>query len=195
MERRQQILTAARRVFAREGFHRATIRKIALESGLKSPSLVYWYFESKKSIFQAMAEEISPILRQLPNFWEHIDDPPEEMLSSIARTYLSAFDNPEARQLFHIFLSEASQIPATANSLADKMVLILNFIITYLEHQIDMGRLRPHDTQGSARAFIGTLAVYMLGREIFLPLRAGLPDPEPYVKEVVSIFIKGLRPK
>ena len=195
MERRQQILAAARRAFAKEGFHRTTIKKIALEAGLKSPSLVYWYFENKKKLFQAMVEELSPVLTQLPNFWERIDDPPEKMLLLIAKSYLSTFDNPEARQLFRIFLSEAPRVPETANNIAEKIVLVLNFVITYLEHQIDMGRLRPHDTQSSARSFMGSLVTYLMGREIFLPLRAGLPAQEIYVQEVVDIFLKGLRPK
>ena len=195
MERRQQILAAARRAFAKEGFHRTTIKKIALEAGLKSPSLVYWYFENKKKLFQAMVEELSPVLTQLPNFWERIDDPPEDMLLLVARSYLSTFDNPEVRLLFRIFLSEAPRVPETANNLAEKMVLVLNFIITYLEHQIDMDRLRPHDTQSSARSFMGSLVIYLLGREIFLPLRAGLPAQEIYVREMVDIFLKGLRPK
>ncbi len=195
MERRQQILAAARRAFAKEGFHRTTIKKIALEAGLKSPSLVYWYFENKKKLFQAMVEELSPVLTQLPNFWERIDDPPEKMLPSIAKSYLSTFDNPEARQLFRIFLSEAPRVPETANNFAEKIVLVLNFVITYLEHQIDMDRLRPHDTQSSARSFMGSLVTYLMGREIFLPLRAGLPAQEIYVQEVVDIFLKGLRPK
>ena len=195
MERRQQILAAARRAFAREGFHRTTIKKIALEAGLKSPSLVYWYFENKKKLFQAMVEELSPVLTQLPNFWERIDDPPEDMLLLIAKSYLSTFDNPEARQLFRILLSEAPRVPETANNFAEKIVLVLNFIITYLEHQIDMGILRPHDTQSSARSFMGSLVVYLLGREIFLPLRAGLPVQESYTQEVVDIFLKGLSPE
>ncbi|MGB2815151.1 MAG: TetR/AcrR family transcriptional regulator [Dehalococcoidales bacterium] len=195
MERRQQILAAARRAFAKEGFHRTTIKKIALEAGLKSPSLVYWYFENKKKLFQAMVEELSPVLTQLPNFWERIDDPPEKMLLLIARSYLSTFDNPEARQLFRIFLSEAPRVPETANNFAEKIVLVLNFVITYLEHQIDMGILRPHDTQSSARSFMGSLVTYLMGREIFLPFRAGLPAQEIYAQEVVDIFLKGLRPK
>jgi AcrR family transcriptional regulator len=193
MDRRQQILEAARRVFSKEGFHRATIKKIAIEAGLKSPSLVYWYFEHKKGLFQAIAEELSPLLSRLPNLWEQIDDPPEEMLLLIARTFLSTFDNPEARQLFRIFLSEAPRVSETANNFAEKIVLVLNFITSYLEHQIDLGRLRPHDTQSSARSFMGAFVIYMIGREIFLPFRAGLPAPELYAQEVVNIFLKGLR--
>jgi AcrR family transcriptional regulator len=192
MDRRQQILEAARRVFAEEGFHGATIKKIATEASLKSPSLVYWYFEDKKALFQAMVEELLPVLSHLPNLWERIDAPPQEMLLLIARAYLSTFDNPEAKQLCRIFLSEAPRVPETANNVAEKMVLVLNFIISYLEHQIDTGRLRPHDTQSSARSFIGAFVIYIVGREIFLPLRAGLPDQELYAQEVVNIFLKGL---
>ena len=195
MERRQQILAAARRTFVKEGFHKATIQKIALEAGLKSPSLVYWYFENKKKLFQDMVEELSPFLTQLPNFWERIGDPPEDILLLIARTYFGTFDNPETMQLFRIFLSEAPRVPETANNFAEKIVLVLNFLVTYLEHQIDMGTLRPHNTQSSARAFMGTLVIYLLGREIFLPLRAGLPAQEVHAQEVVDIFLKGLRPE
>lgn len=195
MDKRQQILKAARLSFAKDGFHGATIESIAMEAGLRSPSLVYWYFKSKKELFQAMLEELSPVLRQLSDFWKRIDDPPDEMLLLIARTILSTFDNPEARQFLRIFLSEAPKIPETANNFAEKMVLALNFIISYLEHQIDMGRLRPHDTQSGARAFIGAFVFYMVGLELLLPLRAGLPAPDIYAQEVVNVLLKGLRPE
>ena len=46
MEKRQQILQAARQVAAREGFHQATMQKVAAEAGLKTPSLIYWYFKN-----------------------------------------------------------------------------------------------------------------------------------------------------
>lgn len=41
-------MEVVQKVFAREGFYGATIKKIAIAAGLKSPSLVYWYFEHKK---------------------------------------------------------------------------------------------------------------------------------------------------
>jgi AcrR family transcriptional regulator len=194
MERRQQILQAARQVFAREGFYSATIQKIAAEAGMKSPSLVYWYFKNKKELFQAIMEELSPVLSQLPNLWSRIDDPPEEVLFLIGRAFLKSFDNPEARQLFRIFFSEVTRMPETANSFAEKAVLVLNFLIAYLEHQVDSGRLRPHNTQSSARSFIGSFLIYIIGRELFMPLRAGLPAQEVYAREVVNTFLRGLQP-
>jgi len=90
-------------------------------------------------------------------------------------------------------LPEVPRVPKTANNPAEKMILALNFIISYLEHQIDIGRLRPHDTQSSTRFFVGASVNYMLGHEIFLPLRAGLLVPELYPQEVVNVFLKGIR--
>jgi AcrR family transcriptional regulator len=50
--RRQQIIDAAYRCFARKGFHQSTMRDIYAEAGL-SAGAVYHYFESKEDIIEA----------------------------------------------------------------------------------------------------------------------------------------------
>jgi AcrR family transcriptional regulator len=50
--RRQQIIDAAYRCFARNGFHQTTMRDIYEEANL-SPGAVYHYFESKDDIIEA----------------------------------------------------------------------------------------------------------------------------------------------
>jgi AcrR family transcriptional regulator len=52
LARRQQIIDAAYRCFARKGFHQATMRDIYEEAGL-SPGAVYHYFDSKHEIIAA----------------------------------------------------------------------------------------------------------------------------------------------
>jgi AcrR family transcriptional regulator len=56
--RRDQIMAAAKVVFARKGFHATTIADIAKRAGLAYGS-VYWYFDSKDELFHALmaAEE------------------------------------------------------------------------------------------------------------------------------------------
>jgi AcrR family transcriptional regulator len=71
--------------------------------------------------------------------------------------------------------------------------MVLGFFVAYLERQIELGALKPHDPQTSARAFFGPLVVYVLGREVFLPLKEGLPDKERYAEDAVDIFLNGLR--
>jgi AcrR family transcriptional regulator len=57
-QRRDQIMAAAKEVFARKGFHATTIADIAKRAGLAYGS-VYWYFDSKDVLFHALmaAEE------------------------------------------------------------------------------------------------------------------------------------------
>lgn len=53
--RRQQIIDAAYRCFARKGFHQTTMREIYAEAKL-SPGAIYHYFDSKDAIIQASFE-------------------------------------------------------------------------------------------------------------------------------------------
>lgn len=50
-ERAQEIVAAARTCFARDGFHQTSIRDIAREAGIKSPSILHYHFQSKEQIF------------------------------------------------------------------------------------------------------------------------------------------------
>lgn len=70
--RRQQIIDAAYRCFARKGFHQTTMRDIYAEAGL-SPGAIYHYFESKEEIIEASF--IFDHQRSLPVFEQAIDDP------------------------------------------------------------------------------------------------------------------------
>ena len=51
--RRDEIMAAAKEVFARKGFHATTIADIAKQAGLAYGS-VYWYFDSKDELFHAL---------------------------------------------------------------------------------------------------------------------------------------------
>ena len=52
-QRRDEIMAAAKEVFARKGFHDTTIADIAKRAGL-AYGLIYWYFDSKDELFQAL---------------------------------------------------------------------------------------------------------------------------------------------
>jgi TetR/AcrR family transcriptional regulator, transcriptional repressor of aconitase len=54
--RRDQILSAARRCFLRDGFHATSMQDLFAEAGL-SAGAVYRYFASKEDMIIAIAEE------------------------------------------------------------------------------------------------------------------------------------------
>lgn len=60
--RRAAILAAAKTVFARDGFHDATIADVAREAGIAYGS-IYWYFDSKDELFRALMDDQEARLR------------------------------------------------------------------------------------------------------------------------------------
>ncbi|HWF28614.1 MAG TPA: TetR/AcrR family transcriptional regulator [Mycobacterium sp.] len=61
-QRRDEIMAAAKEVFARKGFHDTTIADIAKQAGLAYGS-IYWYFDSKDELFHALMEVEEGALR------------------------------------------------------------------------------------------------------------------------------------
>ena len=53
--RRDEILVAAERCFARQGFHQTTVQDVIKESGL-SAGCIYSHFASKEELIQAIGE-------------------------------------------------------------------------------------------------------------------------------------------
>jgi TetR/AcrR family transcriptional repressor of uid operon len=66
-DRRSEILDAARRCFARAGFHQTSMQQICAEAGM-SPGNVYRYFPSKEAIIAGIAErDRAEVAAQLAN--------------------------------------------------------------------------------------------------------------------------------
>jgi TetR/AcrR family transcriptional regulator len=194
--RRQEIIAAARRVFARHGFHKASIKQIAKEANLKSAALIYWYFANKEELLDAVIGDTSPALAQLSEQAEAmmaID--PETLLPMIANLHLSTFDEAENRQLFRLIISEIGQNEIVSQRIAQAAEPVLAFLQQYLARQIELGRLRPHDTQVAARTFMGIIMVYVMHRELLPTLGPPLPEPGYYVSEALAIFLEGLQAK
>ncbi len=194
LDRRRQILEAALRVFAERGFRGATIKEIAREAEIKSPALIYWYFEDKEDLFRAVTREFLPFVRRAADPAELMDRPPEEVLPLIARSYLDSFDDPVVVRILRIALSEAALNPeGSERILGSAQRTVFGFVVAYLQRQVELGRLKNHDPQSSVRSFFGSLVGYILTREVFSHLKEGLPEKERYVEDVTGIFLDGLR--
>src|SRR5512139_2395163 len=65
-ERRQQILHAAREVFAKRGYHQATIDDIVAETGVARGTF-YLYFEDKRAVFSDLMDRFFTTLTMAIN--------------------------------------------------------------------------------------------------------------------------------
>ena len=195
-DRRGQILDAAFEEFSEKGFKGATIKSIAGAAGLQSPALIYWYFPDKEALFREVLGAKIPVLRAVRDPTGLLDLPPEEVLPSIARGYLSTFDNPAAQRMVRLIMGEAMRRPEIADIFGSAVIKrVLGFLRSYMARQVELGRLRPHDVRSSARAFIGMLLPQAGGKLFFPVIREdGLTDEE-HIETAVNVFLEGLRPE
>jgi AcrR family transcriptional regulator len=193
-DRRVQILDAAFEEFAAKGFKGATIKGIAGKAGLQSPALIYWYFPDKEALFREVLGSRVPVLRVVEDYEQLMDLPPETALLTLGRAYF-AFDRFTIQTL-QLVLGEAVRRPEVAEMfIRSGPGRVLDFLKAYLEHQIELGRLRPHDVRSSARAFIGMLVPQLAGKMFFPALAEdGLTD-EDHLETAVNVFLGGLQPE
>ncbi|WP_061240897.1 TetR family transcriptional regulator [Ectopseudomonas composti] len=71
---RVHILDAAERVFHAQGVSRASLAEVAKEAGV-SRGAIYWHFENKIDLFQAMLERLRLPLEELARASESEDEP------------------------------------------------------------------------------------------------------------------------
>jgi TetR/AcrR family transcriptional regulator, fatty acid metabolism regulator protein len=89
-DRRRQILDAAVRVFARQGFHTCRVADIADEAGV-AYGLVYHYFRSKEEVLDTLFTERWDILLQVIRDTDAEDLPARDKLRAIAAFILDSY--------------------------------------------------------------------------------------------------------
>ena len=192
-DRRQQIIEAALKVFSTKGFHKATNKDIAQAAGGISPGLIYWYFKDKEDLFLSIIRERAAIFQLADHPERLMELPPREGLALIGRTYLSVFKVPGNVAVLRMLIGEAIRFPQIAEMFYKQAARrFLGLLSQYLQHQVDLGRLRPHDTNIAARSFLGMFVVNVVTRELMRdPVVMAITD-EQLIATVLDIFLGGL---
>jgi TetR/AcrR family transcriptional regulator len=195
-DRREQILDAALRVFADVGFAHATTKAIAAAAELRSPTLIYWYFPSKEDLLRAVFVRFGVVL-QATGENPPMDVPPEVALPFAARRALAFFENEHTRCLYRLWMAEWPRLEKLGISLEQGRPSknVYTTAQAYLERQIELGTLRPHDTKAAARAFVALVWSQVEARHLFPSIYPTALDNDEYVERVIGLFIDGLRPR
>jgi AcrR family transcriptional regulator len=192
-ERREQILEAALKIFSLKGFQRATNKEIADAAGGISPGLIYHYFTNKEDLFFAIVRERISFVQAVSDIESFIDREPHEVLTTVAHAYLSTLHSPRNVAFFRIIISEAIRFPQLSDAFYRAVIgRVFATLVRYLQHQIDVGHLKPHDPAIAVRSFIGMLIAHIVMREVFHQPEANMVSDDAVVKQVVATFLGGL---
>ncbi len=192
-DRREQILDAAMRVFAEKGFSKATNRDVAREAGITT-GLIYYYFENKEALLQAMLEERSPaqIMAQITP--EMLEQPPEIFLPFMVQRVLDIVENEQFLGLARVVLPEVlhrPEIVAPFNGFAQRL---LAFIGGYLQMQMARGTLRADLNLDTAiHALIGCVITLVVRRGILCDPQVMGYTHEELARTVVQTVLQGMQ--
>jgi TetR/AcrR family fatty acid metabolism transcriptional regulator len=188
-DKRQQILAAAVRVFARKGFHATRMADVAREAGV-AYGLVYHYFGSKDAVLQAVFREAWARLLEAVALAEENGETAVEQLALVIRIVLRVWrDEPDLVRLLVREVTRSSQISEELEEIGRAFASLERII---RRGQATGALRREVDPRLAAWMLYGALEEVLTGWVL-----GQLPDdPEAAAtaeREIVETFIGGLR--
>lgn len=189
-DKRDRILDAAVRVFAKEGFHATKVSDIARAAGV-ADGTIYLYFKSKEELLVSLFEDrVERLLRYLGSELEKIDSVPQKY-RRIVELQLGIFqDERELAEVVTIILRESTKL--IKEFAAPKFMEYLDAIAKVVAEGQARGDFRsdvsPHLV---ARATFGALD------GIALTWAVGRGEPEALTRaagQLADLLLRGLSP-
>ena len=167
--KRQAIMAAAKKLFAQEGFHGASISDMARETGLPVGS-IYTYFENKEDLIRTVIDE---------GWGEFFDgltlalsraESPERKFAIIYRILPGLFEDVD---LISILLSEAARFADIEGKLERLSAIIADLVLELARKQEIRMAFSPEQAKAAiALYFLGSLDSVRLSRNAGLGISA-----------------------
>jgi AcrR family transcriptional regulator len=181
-DRRRELLDAAVRVFARNGFRAARVGDIAEEAGV-AHGLLYHYFRSKDEVLETIFRETWQLLQADLERIEAAGVPLREQLRRFARIYLGSWlMTPE---LIGVLVREVARSPDVGERVDE-----IRGVFVALRRMIESARGRG-EVRADCDATFAAWAVYGALEEILTGWVLGqLPAEEEDVERAVSTVVE-----
>ncbi len=193
-ERREQILDCALEVFAREGFHDASIADICASAQIGRGTL-YQYFKDKRDVLAALIDRIVQRVIKAVEEWPRFDLPPGLPWTSADNV---AFVEGRCNQIMQVVFSDtdtASLVLRMARStgfVRDTLARIDDHVVGAIEADVrtglERGLLRPFDPHVVAQFIVGGIE-----KLVVTALDEGrAPDIGRIAREIAEMVSNGL---
>ena len=184
-------MDAAKKVFAKKGYHEATIAEIATEAEL-AQGTIYLYFESKDHLFFSLIEEkIDELTEAVSEVIESDEEDTIKKIENVVRMQLEFFEND--KDFFTLLSSEKSHrfdlhIKAEQKQwLRQRYHGYVSLVAKPIEMAIKEGKLKAMDKDKLAYALIGMVSS-LISQSILMGEEEGL-TANLYL--IMEIFLRG----
>lgn len=191
LERQEQIIQGAMRIFAAKGFRGTTTREIAQSLGI-SEALMFKYFPSKAALYRAIIKKRTDRAEEMlfpQGVIQAKDD--HKVFQAIATNLIKRnSEDPTFMRLLHFSALEGHELARLffTNHAQKKIQLLAR----YIEQRIKEGVFRQVSPELAAQGFMGMIIHYVQARELFGLKHWRRFSPAEVIETFVQIFLKGL---
>ena len=190
-ERREEILGAAKATFAERGYHATKISDVARAAGISYGS-IYWYFDSKEALFEALMDRQEELLRahivRTAGTMSGRDDAEQVFRASVVATFeFFEADRQVAKLLFRDSLALGDRFDQRLTRIYEGFISDIEATVALAQATGHVISAPPRVVAFSVAALISQLAVRRLTTD------DGLSASE-LADFVVTLLLDGLRP-
>jgi AcrR family transcriptional regulator len=193
-ETRTRLLTKAREVFAREGYHGASIRTITREAGVNLGAVTY-HFGSKQALYHAVLEEIlTPLSARVSAVCEDSGSARARIREVLRAVFEHLWSNPDqARFMVELRLGHVE--------LTDEIMELMMPVSQALVGLIQEGQREGVVREGAPLLFV----LSMMAQPVYFMLVTRNTDPallpaDPttdggratYLDHMIEVFLRGV---
>ncbi len=190
-ELRQEILDAARELFAKEGYENVSMRKIA-EKIDYSPTTIYLYFHDKEELCRSVCDEtFTKLVRQFENITAGISDPLEK-LKRVGSAYIEfGLSHPNHYKVTFMGAGHPKRMEGEEIDFHGMGAKCFMHLRGTVEECVRQGKFRPVDVDVASQA----LWAVVHGITSLLITHPGFPwvDKTKLIDQVIDVMGEGLK--
>jgi AcrR family transcriptional regulator len=185
-DRRAEISSAARSLFATNGYHATTTRELARAAGV-SDALLYRHFGSKQELLDHVITEAIETFGTLPPLERMAGLPTDQLLTNLGKGFLGRIT--ANLDLIMILIGEHANVQDA------RFATFIDRAATALGEDLARRRVSrsPDDGYFAARTFFGSLISFVLLQRVLGMDTVRPTDAEGYLDHLVAHTIEGAR--
>jgi AcrR family transcriptional regulator len=190
---RNRIIDAALEVFALKGFKGATTKEIAKRARVNEVTL-FRLFKSKKALFAAAIQERLPLAEIERRMTFDTQRPINDVLFENIKTVLGVVR--ANKHLYMLMLGESwRQTKSRDSPLMQPLNAALDYVSSFLQAQMDAGRLAKTDSRLCSMALMGSVQFYFMNTYVMSNVRTNEGEEDRTLRRLVELFLNGMGPK
>ncbi|HEX6980973.1 MAG TPA: TetR/AcrR family transcriptional regulator [Alphaproteobacteria bacterium] len=190
--RPQEILDAALREFATNGYAATRLEDVARRAGI-SKGTIYLYFANKDELFKAVVRHfVSPQLDALRALADGFAGTTEELLRGPLRAFMTQFANADERHIVRLLMAEGHKHPdLTAFYFREVVERGMGLLRHVIARGIERGELRKTAIDQFPQLIVAPFIVAIIWKTLFE--RHSPLDLERLLDAHIDVLLNGLR--